>query len=126
MTSVRELILGGARSGKSKLAESRASETGMEKVYIATATVGDAEMAAGISHRQQSRQQQGWPLIEEPISLANAIAEHQNSERCLLIDCPTLWISNCLHRECWPKQKQLLLEALPEFSGEKTMLCVST
>lgn len=90
-----ELILGGARSGKSRFAEQRAHDSGKSCIYIATAQPGDAEMAARIDlHRQQ---RSGFAqTIEEPIALAKTIAENMHDSRCLLIDCLTLWLSNLL------------------------------
>jgi adenosylcobinamide kinase/adenosylcobinamide-phosphate guanylyltransferase len=59
-----ELILGGARSGKSALAERRAEESGLAVTYIATGRAGDAEMARRIAHHQ-SRRPPHWALVEE-------------------------------------------------------------
>jgi len=119
-----ELILGGARSGKSRLAEQRAINSGKELVYIATAQVLDAEMADRVeSHR--SRRDERWLLVEEPFELAAAVQRYASSERCLLVDCLTLWLSNLLHKECddrWPLQRQQLLEVLPTLPGELIMV----
>lgn len=94
-----ELILGGARSGKSQFAEQRAQasrkSSGKACRYIATAQAGDAEMAARIRlHREQ---RSGFELtIEEPLALANALAENMDESRCLLVDCLTLWLTNLM------------------------------
>ena len=67
-----QLILGGARSGKSRLAEQTAKESGLSVVYIATAQALDEEMQQRIQHHQQQRPSH-WQLCEEPIFLANQL-----------------------------------------------------
>lgn len=94
-----ELYLGGARSGKSRLAEQRACDSGRELIYIATATAGDAEMAARIAHHRQQRAGCGWHTVEAPEQLCQAIAEHAAENRCILVDCLTLWLSNWLIKD---------------------------
>jgi adenosylcobinamide kinase / adenosylcobinamide-phosphate guanylyltransferase len=88
-----ELIIGGARSGKSLLAEQRASASGLRVVYIATARAEDAEMARRVAHHQ-SRRPAEWGNVEEPLHLAVALQEHAVQDTCLLVDCLTLWLSN--------------------------------
>jgi len=116
MTLFCELILGGARSGKSTLAEQRALQSGLELVYVATATAGDSEMTARIRHHQQ-RRGDAWALVEAPLNLADALRQQHGEPRCIVVDCLTLWLSNCLHHECWEAQKRALLDALPHLSG---------
>lgn len=119
-----ELILGGARSGKSKLAEQRAIDSGKELVYIATAQVLDAEMAARIA-RHQSIRADRWLLVEEPLELAATLARYASDDRCLLVDCLTLWVSNLLHEEGddrWTVQREQLLEVLPTLPGDLIMV----
>jgi len=91
-------ITGGARSGKSSRAERLAAESGREVIYIATARGEDAEMRARLaSHR--ARRPAHWHTIEEPLALTRVIREQQGPERCLLIDCLTLWVTNLLLAE---------------------------
>ncbi len=90
-----ELILGGARSGKSRLAEQRALASGRELLYIATASAGDDEMCARIDHHQARRGSE-WQLVKSPLELAETLARHASHQRCLLVDCLTLWLSNAL------------------------------
>ena len=97
-----ELILGGARSGKSRLAESRvASISDTESshlkkiIYIATATAHDEEMAERIKHHQQRRAAH-WRLIEEPVKLAEILQANNQPDTILLIECLTLWLTNLL------------------------------
>lgn len=94
---MNELILGGARSGKSALAERRALESGLDVVYIATGEAGDAEMAARIAHHRVRRPSH-WDLVEEPLHLATALRAHAGPKRVLLVDCLTLWLSNLLFK----------------------------
>ena len=115
-----ELILGGARSGKSRLAEQLAEQSGLIVKYVATATACDNEMAERIlSHKQQRPSQ--WMLIEEPYNLANIIREHSNNQTCLLIDCLTLWLNNCLFQpignHSWQQAKADFLHAISEAEG---------
>lgn len=89
------LVTGGARSGKSRLAEQLAEACGAPLGYIATATAGDAEMAARIS-RHQERRGDRWQTIEEPLELSRVLAEHDGRHAALLVDCVTLWLTNLL------------------------------
>lgn len=116
MKKFHELILGGARSGKSQLAEQRAEATGLDLLYVATATVGDAEMSERI-YQHQCRRQNSWVLLEEPRALAAALSLHAHKNRCILVDCLTLWLSNCLQQSCWEQQREALLTVLPTIPG---------
>lgn len=92
---MRELILGGARSGKSRLAERLAAESGLEVVYVATSQPLDGEMNSRIrSHRD--RRPVEWGLVEEPLALARVLEDQALPGRCLLVDCLTLWLTNLL------------------------------
>lgn len=90
-----ELILGGARSGKSRLAEKLADESGLEVVYIATSQPLDGEMNARVA-QHRARRPQHWGLVEEPLELARVLREQAAPGRCLLVDCLTLWLTNLL------------------------------
>nr|WP_298142123.1 bifunctional adenosylcobinamide kinase/adenosylcobinamide-phosphate guanylyltransferase [uncultured Pseudomonas sp.] len=92
---MHELILGGARSGKSRLAEKLANESGLAVTYIATSQALDGEMSARI-HQHRARRPEHWALVEEPLALARVLGELAASERCLLVDCLTLWLTNLL------------------------------
>lgn len=89
------LVLGGARSGKSRHAQRRAEALAGERLYVATAEPIDGEMAARIA-RHRAERGPGWRTVEAPIALAEAIAHHAARRRVLLIDCLTLWTSNLL------------------------------
>jgi adenosylcobinamide kinase/adenosylcobinamide-phosphate guanylyltransferase len=111
-----ELIIGGARSGKSALAERRASESGLEVIYLATATVGDGEMAARIAHHRQRRPAH-WQTVEEPLQLAAALRGHASEQRLLLVDCLTLWLSNQMLGPGLEPERGQLLECLGTLPG---------
>jgi adenosylcobinamide kinase / adenosylcobinamide-phosphate guanylyltransferase len=90
------LVLGGARSGKSRHAEALVIGAASSGTYIATAEPGDAEMAARIAgHR--SRRGAFWRTVEAPLGLAAAILAHADPARPVLVDCLTLWLSNLMH-----------------------------
>ena len=93
-----ELILGGARSGKSRLAEKLADESGLEVVYIATSQPLDSEMNARVA-QHRARRPAHWALVEEPLALARTLQEQAAPGRCLLFDCLTLWLTNLLMLE---------------------------
>ena len=126
-----ELILGGARSGKSALAERRAAESCLAVSYIATAQAGDEEMARRIAHHR-ARRPAPWALVEEPLHLAEALTMHAAADRCLLVDCLTLWLSNLLYAGAAARQAEAgeavdcpllafetsaLLDCLPQLTG---------
>ncbi len=92
---MKELILGGARSGKSLLAEQRAAESGLSVVYLATAQAGDGEMQRRIAHHR-ARRPATWACIEETQHLAARLLELATPQTCILVDCLTLWLSNLL------------------------------
>jgi len=92
---MQELILGGARSGKSRLAERLAGESGLEVTYIATSQALDGEMSERIRAHRNRRPAQ-WALVEEPLQLALVLSEQASAQRCLLVDCLTLWLTNLL------------------------------
>lgn len=97
------LVLGGARSGKSAYAEQLALNSGLEVVYLATATIGaDAAMLARVAEHRQRRPSH-WLTHEESLALPSALAALDEIEnRVILIDCLTLWITNVLLTESDP------------------------
>lgn len=118
---MKQLILGGARSGKSTLAERLATESSEEVTYIATAalTQNDVEMKQRIrAHRD--RRPETWQLIEEPLNLAEALRLNCATGRFVIVDCLTLWLSNILLLEdgrYFKQQTTALLSVLPELQG---------
>ena len=114
-----ELILGGARSGKSRLAERLATQSGLAVTYIATSQALDGEMSARIQHHRQ-RRPADWGLMEEPLELARALRDNAAPGRCLLVDCLTLWLTNLLMLDDDMRlamQRDAFLETLAELPG---------
>lgn len=132
---MRELILGGARSGKSRLAESRAAgyeANDLSVIYIATAEAWDEEMAERLAHHRTSRPAH-WMTVEEPLALAATLQAHASDHTCLIVDCLTLWLSALVFKgragaqleggeritcdQFWG-ERQALLDVLPGLPGE--------
>ncbi|MEJ2620975.1 MAG: bifunctional adenosylcobinamide kinase/adenosylcobinamide-phosphate guanylyltransferase [Candidatus Thiodiazotropha sp.] len=117
---MKRLILGGVRSGKSRLAQQLADNSGMPVTYLATALPDDDEMRERIAAHQTQRPD-SWQLVEEPYQLASALQQQAQPQRCLLVECLTLWLTNLLldadPMRC-KREQQALLEILPELPGE--------
>ncbi|MBS4048725.1 MAG: bifunctional adenosylcobinamide kinase/adenosylcobinamide-phosphate guanylyltransferase [Alphaproteobacteria bacterium] len=90
------LLLGGARSGKSRLAEQLAEKRSGRLVYIATAEAWDDEMKARIAEHK-SRRGDRWHCIEAPIAVAEVLRALPADTGAVLVDCLTLWLSNLMH-----------------------------
>lgn len=91
------LITGGARSGKSTLAERMVEGFGLPATYIATAQAFDAEMEARIAEHK-ARRGAGWTTVAEPFDLPDAL-QAADPARPVLIDCLTLWLTNLMLAE---------------------------
>jgi adenosylcobinamide kinase / adenosylcobinamide-phosphate guanylyltransferase len=89
------LVLGGARSGKSRYALTLAEAAAPERLMIATAEALDEEMAARIA-RHRAERGPGWTTREAPLDLVAALAEAARPGRAVVVDCVTLWLSNIL------------------------------
>jgi adenosylcobinamide kinase/adenosylcobinamide-phosphate guanylyltransferase len=111
------LVLGGARSGKSRHAEQLALASGRAPVYVATAQVLDDEMARRIAaHR--ARRGPAWRTVEEPLDLVGTLQRECARERIVLVDCLTLWLSNLMvAARAVEAESARLLEALPGLAG---------
>ena len=117
---MKTLILGGARSGKSALAERLAGDDGRDVIYIATAQAHDDEMHTRIAHHRVRRPAH-WRSVEEPLALAETLRTHASEDRCLLVDCLTLWLSNLLidpQPARFERERDALLDGLPALPGE--------
>ena len=115
-----QLILGGARSGKSRLAERLASESGLDVLYIATSQPLDGEMNERVA-QHRARRPDSWRLVEEPVELARVLKQNAAEGRCLLVDCLTLWLTNLLMLDDQPRlaqERDALLECLANLPGE--------
>lgn len=121
-----ELILGGARSGKSAYAEQQARESGCAVSVIVTAQPLDAEMAARIAHHRAQRSTH-WRTVEAPLDLAAALRAEAGDDRFVIVDCLTLWTSNHLCApglsetdappDNWFSAREELLDLLPHLTG---------
>ena len=111
------LVLGGARSGKSRYAERLAEQAAVYGTYVATAEPGDAEMIARIADHR-ARRGSFWHTVEAPLALPSVIAAEAASDRPLLVDCLTLWLSNLLLAgRCIEAETAALAAALREAAG---------
>ena len=90
------LILGGARSGKSRYAQKLAESLGPRRLFIATAEALDEEMKERISRHVADRGA-SWETIEAPLDINDRIRETASDDCVVLIDCLTLWLSNLMH-----------------------------
>ncbi|MCG2658933.1 MAG: bifunctional adenosylcobinamide kinase/adenosylcobinamide-phosphate guanylyltransferase [Kiritimatiellae bacterium] len=110
----RILILGGARRGKSRLAQDIAARRWRSPVYLATAEILDDEMAARVRlhHRTRARR---WHCVEEPLEIAKIIRRGIPGTDGILVDCLTIWLSNVLLKEgrgAFARRRDELVKAL--------------
>lgn len=96
MTLAHTLVIGGARSGKSRHAEAVARTSGLERVYLATAAAGDDEMRERVAAHRAMRAGDGWRTVEEPTALVAALRREAHPRRVVLVDCLTLWLTNVM------------------------------
>jgi adenosylcobinamide kinase / adenosylcobinamide-phosphate guanylyltransferase len=89
------LVLGGARSGKSAFALAAAEAAAGERLFLATGSPGDDEMAARIARHRADRGE-GWTTLEESLALAAALAAEARPGRIVVVDCLTLWLANAV------------------------------
>ena len=92
------LVLGGARSGKSRFAEERVLASGLSPFYLATGRALDDEMRERID-KHRERRGKAWETVEEPLALADAVLQTALPGRILLVDCLTLWVTNLMMAE---------------------------
>ncbi len=118
------LVLGGARSGKSAYAEKMASQSKLPVTYIATAQVYDNEFRQRVAHHK-ARRPKHWHLVEAPFNLAQTLESYAKTDECLIVDCLTLWLAQCICPECalphgvdWQMERTQLLEILPKLQGK--------
>ena len=89
---MKHLVLGGARSGKSRYAQQLAREQDKNVVFIATATPDDAEMTARIAAHRRERPDD-WTTVEEPMDLAGAVLRNAADGNFIIVDCLTMWLA---------------------------------
>ena len=124
---MKELILGGIRSGKSRFAEQRALTSQRPITYIATALARDEEMRQRIAEHQ-ARRPASWTVVEEPLALARALCAHASSERCVMVDCLTLWLTQllCAGDDRFTREREALLAVLPQIDGHVILVSNET
>src|SRR3989338_1155391 len=117
------LILGGARSGKSAFAEKLAIENSLNVTYIATAQIYDAEFGKRVEHHKVRRPEH-WQTIEQPFNLAETLQTYAKADKCVIVDCLTLWLAQCICPDCppqkgkiGPQERALLLKTLQTQAG---------
>jgi adenosylcobinamide kinase/adenosylcobinamide-phosphate guanylyltransferase len=91
------LVLGGARSGKSRYAQQLAEQS-RDVVFVATAKASDEEMRAKIERHREDRPKE-WPTVEEPLDLAQVLAEHELGSEVIIVDCLTIFAANLVETE---------------------------
>lgn len=128
------LILGGARSGKSAYAERIASSLELPVTYIATAQVYDDEFAQRVAHHQ-ARRPTHWQVVESPHFLGDTLQANTHAasgpskiaqaKKCIIIDCITLWLAQCICPDCappngvtWTNEREKFLALLPTIRDE--------
>jgi adenosylcobinamide kinase/adenosylcobinamide-phosphate guanylyltransferase len=116
------LVLGGARSGKSRHAERLVLASELAPVYVATAEALDDEMAARIAEHRR-RRGQGWRTVEEPLDLVGVLRAECTSARAVLVDCLTLWLTNLMVAgRPLRAETAALVDALPGLAGALVMV----
>ena len=123
------LILGGARSGKSAFAEKLATESDLPVTYIATAQVYDNEFGQRVEHHK-TRRPAHWRTIEQAFNLGKVLVDNAKTSECVIIDCLTLWLAQCICPDCnrpeqlsWQEERADFLAAIAQAQG--TILMVS-
>jgi adenosylcobinamide kinase / adenosylcobinamide-phosphate guanylyltransferase len=116
------LVLGGARSGKSRHAEAMIEGAAASAIYLATAEARDDEMKERIRRHRERRAASPsgtrWETVEEPLDLVARLAETAHPERPILVDCLTLWLSNLMLAGLdVAAETRRLIEALPRLAG---------
>lgn len=89
------LVLGGARSGKSRRAQALVEAAAAQRIYLATAQAFDEEMRERIA-RHQGERDGSWQTVDTPLELVSTLQDLKDSQRAVLVDCLTLWLSNLM------------------------------
>lgn len=118
------LILGGARSGKSAYAEKLATTSGLPVTYIATAQVYDTEFGQRVEHHK-NRRPKHWKTVEQSFNLGEVLQRHASNDKCIIVDCLTLWLAQCICPDCerpsnlnWRDERSALLSVLANLPGK--------
>jgi adenosylcobinamide kinase/adenosylcobinamide-phosphate guanylyltransferase len=116
------LVLGGARSGKSRYAEELVRRLGERVLYVATAQPGDDEMAARIAIHRGSRPP-GWSTLEAPLDVGAAVrsALEANPTDVVLLDCLTFLVTNCILQELPGSPSDEELDSIDETAAQESI-----
>ncbi len=113
----RVLVLGGARSGKSRIALQLAEQSSSQRIYVATAQAFDDEMRERIALHRLERDR-SWRTVDSPLELSRAIQEQTGPGKAVLVDCLTLWLSNIVLAERDPThESDRLMHTVRETQG---------
>jgi adenosylcobinamide kinase/adenosylcobinamide-phosphate guanylyltransferase len=115
-----DLILGGVRSGKSRLAMrlATAMPQGSRGAFLATAQALDGDMEARIARHRAERPRR-WATLEEPYDVVAACESLAGRVDVVVLDCLTLWVSNLLLRGDEEKSILAATDALAGFLAER-------
>ena len=126
---MKELVLGGVRSGKSRYAEQQAHASGLQVVYIATAIPSEDPELKERVRRHRAHRPADWLTVEEPAVLGAVLRAHAGAERCLLVECLTLWLAHLLtsgSAERLDSERASLLRAVTEIPGHVILVSNET
>jgi adenosylcobinamide kinase/adenosylcobinamide-phosphate guanylyltransferase len=113
----RVLVLGGARSGKSRTALQLAEQASLQRIYVATAQAFDDEMRERIALHRLERDR-SWQTVDAPFELPQAIQAQTAPNKAVLVDCLTLWLSNIVLAERDPPHETgRLIQAVRDARG---------
>ncbi|MCD6070968.1 MAG: bifunctional adenosylcobinamide kinase/adenosylcobinamide-phosphate guanylyltransferase [Microvirga sp.] len=113
----RVLVLGGARSGKSRTALQLAEQASLQRIYVATAQAFDDEMRERIALHRLERDR-SWQTVDAPFELPQAIQAQTDPDKAVLVDCLTLWLSNIVLAERDPPHETgRLIQAVRDARG---------
>ena len=123
---LKTLILGGARSGKSRFALNLGERVPGRKAFIATAEALDPEMAERIRQHRNTRSTI-WETIEEPLKLCDLFTRESKAYQLFLVDCLTLWLSNMMHADGNPMTVSTEIDSLAKFlrTTDRNIILVS-
>ncbi|BFM49606.1 bifunctional adenosylcobinamide kinase/adenosylcobinamide-phosphate guanylyltransferase [Marinomonas sp. THO17] len=121
---MKHLVIGGVRSGKSAFAQQLVAEYHKPVCYVATSQVLDDEMAQRVARHKDNRPSD-WQLIEEPIELARVLNELSGTNKAVIVECLSLWLSNLLcleNQDTFTEQHASLMKAVEGFKGDLIMV----
>lgn len=115
------LVVGGAKSGKSRFALDICNGMSRSRIFLATAQAKDSEMDERIIRHQLERGDD-WNTEEEPLNVVKSIRRLANEDTVILLDCLTLWVNNLYmalgdNRGAIEDEMESLIEELSKTKG---------